>query len=345
MRARADWSRPLTRCSWSSNRPSPPGRRPSTPRCSPPGFAAKLGVFDAFGDRGVRICSDERNHASILGGGAPVHGGGGGVPPPRRRASRQSCCARRRDPPSWSPKRCSRWTATSPPSGTSRRRVAVTVPCWSSTRPMSSSAPTSAPSSAASTSCAWGRLSKTLGSLGAFVAGRRAFIDLLVHRAPSYVFSSGPTPADSAAALAALGLLPTPEGDRLRTRLTNNIARVARGTRAPSSPYRSGPTNKPWPRRSALRDHGVWVPAISSSMVAPAPPACASLSPPRTPRPTSWHSSTRWRRCRPLPTTPPPSTSDRVSRCVGPAHRSACTHRPGATRTIFPNLPPWAKRS
>ena len=34
----------------------------------PTGFAANLGVLDAFGDRGVRIFSDPLNHASIIDG-------------------------------------------------------------------------------------------------------------------------------------------------------------------------------------------------------------------------------------------------------------------------------------
>ena len=49
-----------------------------------------------------------------------------------------------------------------------------------------------------------GTLSKTLGSLGGFVAASRDVVDLLVNRARSYIFSTAPTPADAAAALAAL---------------------------------------------------------------------------------------------------------------------------------------------
>ena len=49
-----------------------------------------------------------------------------------------------------------------------------------------------------------GTLSKTLGSLGGFVAASRDVVDLIVNRARSYIFSTAPTPADAAAALAAL---------------------------------------------------------------------------------------------------------------------------------------------
>ena len=59
--------------------------------------------------------------------------------------------------------------------------------------------------SPASTSFRVGTLSKTLGSLGGFVAGPARYTDLLVNRARSYIFTTASTPADAAAALAALG--------------------------------------------------------------------------------------------------------------------------------------------
>ena len=52
-----------------------------------------------------------------------------------------------------------------------------------------------------------GTLSKTLGSLGGFVAASRDIVDLIVNRARSYIFSTAPSPADAAAALAALAVL------------------------------------------------------------------------------------------------------------------------------------------
>jgi 7-keto-8-aminopelargonate synthetase-like enzyme len=47
-----------------------------------------------------------------------------------------------------------------------------------------------------------GTLSKALGSLGGFVAGPRAFVDLLVNRARPFVFTTASSPADAGAALA-----------------------------------------------------------------------------------------------------------------------------------------------
>jgi 7-keto-8-aminopelargonate synthetase-like enzyme len=114
-----------------------------------------------------------------------------------------------------------------------------------------------------------GTLSKTLGSLGGFVAGPRSFIDLLENRARPYIFTTALTPPDAAAALAALRLLSTAEGDRLRTRLANHVARVAPGHRSPIIPIILGSDDRAVAASAALRDHGVWVPAIRPPTVAP----------------------------------------------------------------------------
>ena len=131
-----------------------------------------------------------------------------------------------------------------------------------------------------------GTLSKTLGSSGGFVAGRRASIDLLVNRAQSYVFSTAPTPPDSAAALAALRMLSTPEGARLRTRLTNHIGHVAPGHPSPIIPIILGPDERAQAASTALRDHGVWVPALQAPLV---PPGTARLRVALTAAHTSAH--------------------------------------------------------
>ncbi len=64
-----------------------------------------------------------------------------------------------------------------------------------------------------------GTLSKTLGSLGGFLAGPQDVIDLMVNLARPYIFSTGLTPGDAAAALAALDVLRSDEGAALVTRL------------------------------------------------------------------------------------------------------------------------------
>ncbi|MFB8796720.1 MAG: 8-amino-7-oxononanoate synthase [Microcoleus sp.] len=66
-----------------------------------------------------------------------------------------------------------------------------------------------------------GTLSKALGSLGGYVAGTSALIDFLRNRAPSWIYTTGLTPADTAAALEAVKIVQQ-EPDR-RLRLHQNI--------------------------------------------------------------------------------------------------------------------------
>ncbi|TVQ05625.1 MAG: 8-amino-7-oxononanoate synthase [Leptolyngbya sp. DLM2.Bin27] len=52
-----------------------------------------------------------------------------------------------------------------------------------------------------------GTLSKALGSLGGYVAGSKALIDLLRNRAPGWIYTTGLSPADTAAALTAVHIV------------------------------------------------------------------------------------------------------------------------------------------
>ncbi|MBD0336141.1 MAG: 8-amino-7-oxononanoate synthase [Cyanobacteria bacterium Co-bin13] len=52
-----------------------------------------------------------------------------------------------------------------------------------------------------------GTLSKALGSLGGYVAGTASLIDFLRNRAPSWIYTTGLTPADTAAALKAIEIV------------------------------------------------------------------------------------------------------------------------------------------
>jgi 8-amino-7-oxononanoate synthase len=112
-----------------------------------------------------------------------------------------------------------------------------------------------------------GTLSKTLGSLGGFVAGPRRFVDLLVNRARPYIFTTAPTPSDAGAALAAVGVLRSAEGAELRDRLGRLVDRVADGIGAhahpsPIVPMVIGPEDDAVAASAALLEQGLWVPAI-----------------------------------------------------------------------------------
>jgi 8-amino-7-oxononanoate synthase len=107
-----------------------------------------------------------------------------------------------------------------------------------------------------------GTLSKTLGSLGGFVAGPRPFIDLLVNVARPFIFSTAPTPADTAAAIAALEVLRSPEGNQLLARLRDRVDRVAPGHPSPIIPIVLGEEARALEAAAALLEIGLLVPAI-----------------------------------------------------------------------------------
>ena len=114
-----------------------------------------------------------------------------------------------------------------------------------------------------------GTLSKTLGSLGGFVAGPAAYCDLLVNRARPYIFTTASTPADTAAALAALHVFRSAEGDRLRARLRRHVEAVRPGHPSPIIPIVLGDEARAVAASARLRERGLLVPAIRPPTVAP----------------------------------------------------------------------------
>jgi 8-amino-7-oxononanoate synthase len=67
-----------------------------------------------------------------------------------------------------------------------------------------------------------GTLSKALGSLGGYVAGSATLIDFLRNRAPSWIYTTGLSPADTAAALAAIAIVK--QEPQRRAQLWHNVA-------------------------------------------------------------------------------------------------------------------------
>lgn len=70
-----------------------------------------------------------------------------------------------------------------------------------------------------------GTLGKAVGTCGAYVAGSRALIELLVNKARSLIYTTALSPAIVGAALAALKIIVSKEGDKRREELRENVKR------------------------------------------------------------------------------------------------------------------------
>jgi 8-amino-7-oxononanoate synthase len=248
--------------------------------CFPTGFAANLGVLSVLGGPGVRVFSDELNHASIIDG---------------CRVSRSELAIfRHRDVTHLHALLRSADGAAAP-------KLVVTDTVFSMDGDV-------APIDELLDLCErydallvldeahavlgphlphmpsdWARvnvvrvgtLSKTLGALGGFVAASRDVVDLLVNRARSYIFSTALPPADAAAALAALMVVRSAEGDALTSRLAGHVDRLSGaglaepGHPSPIVPVVFGPEQAALSASAALQADGIWVPAIRPPTVPP----------------------------------------------------------------------------
>ena len=113
-----------------------------------------------------------------------------------------------------------------------------------------------------------GTLSKTLGALGGFVAGSRDVVDLCVNSARSFIFTTAPSPVDSAAALAAVGIVAGAEGDVLRGTLAGHVERLRPGHPSPIVPIVLGTESAALAASDTLLQQGLLVPAIRPPTVA-----------------------------------------------------------------------------
>ena len=112
-------------------------------------------------------------------------------------------------------------------------------------------------------------LSKGLGALGAAVCGSNAIIDLLINRARSFIFTTGLTPADTAAASAAVEIMTSQVGQQLTDRLRTLTNRMILGHPSPILPLIIGAEADAIDAAKALLDRGLLVPAIRPPTVAP----------------------------------------------------------------------------
>jgi len=114
-----------------------------------------------------------------------------------------------------------------------------------------------------------GTLSKALGSLGGFVAASRSWVELLVNRARPFIFTTATTPADTAAALAALTIVDSHEGAALVRRLRDRVNTVRPGHRSPIVPIVLGDERAALEASARLLHRGLLVPAIRPPAVPP----------------------------------------------------------------------------
>lgn len=225
----------------------------------PNGFAANLGVLSVLGGPDVTVCSDELNHASIIDGCR--------LSKATRRIYRHGDVGHLES-----------MLATAP-----GRKLVVTDSVFSMDGDV-------APLDAIAALCARfdallvvdeahaalgpalhhlpcqllrvGTLSKMLGSLGGWVAGSRPLIELLINRARPFIFTTGLSPADAAAALAALRICTSDEGAQLRARLRHAIDALAPAHPSPIVPVILGDDRAALNAAAALLQQGLYVPAI-----------------------------------------------------------------------------------
>ena len=117
-----------------------------------------------------------------------------------------------------------------------------------------------------------GTLSKALGSVGGYIAGSRVLTDWLVNRARSFVFSTALPPGAIAASHAAIRLCRGTEGETLRARLRQNIARFREGlpaawkenaiSESAIQPLSCGEADAALQLAAQLRERGFLIPAI-----------------------------------------------------------------------------------
>ncbi len=243
--------------------------------CFPTGFAANLGVLSVLGGPGVRILSDELNHASIIDGCRlsrsqvavyrhcdlahleDLLASGGGVVDTPALVVTDAVFSMDGDvaPLDDLLAICARHGA-----------LLVVDEAHAVLGPHLEMGSVGEP--ARSGVVRVGTLSKTLGALGGFVAASRDVVDLLINRARPYIFSTALPPADAAAALAALRILRADEGEALVARLASLVGHLSEAGVAPAAhpspivPVILGPEEAAIHASATLLDAGLWVPAI-----------------------------------------------------------------------------------
>ena len=112
-------------------------------------------------------------------------------------------------------------------------------------------------------------LSKALGAVGGAVCGPASLVDLLINRARSFIFTTGLSPADTAAARESLRIVRSSEGEALIRHLRQMTDLVRPGHASPIIPIVVGAESAAVDAADALLEQGLLVPAIRPPTVAP----------------------------------------------------------------------------
>jgi 8-amino-7-oxononanoate synthase len=225
----------------------------------PTGYAANLGVLSTLGTQDTIICSDELNHASIV----------------------DACRLARADVQIYPHRDVHALDDIL--KGSTKRAIVVSDSVFSmdgDVAPIEELADVCArydailvldeahavlgpePSRAEIDRIRVGTLSKFLGALGGFVAADAEFIDLFTNTARSFIFTTALSPADAGAALAALRVLRSDEGDALKKRLRDLVDIVDANSPSPIVPIAIGDEVTALTASKTLLERGFFVPAI-----------------------------------------------------------------------------------
>ncbi len=120
-----------------------------------------------------------------------------------------------------------------------------------------------------------GTLGKALGASGGYICGSRALVDYLINRARTFIFSTAPVPAAAAAATAGIRFVESSAGGDRRNLLWQRVADLTSAFGSRPSTVRSailpimiGDEGKAVAAAAALRDKGIFIPAIRYPTVA-----------------------------------------------------------------------------
>ncbi len=120
-----------------------------------------------------------------------------------------------------------------------------------------------------------GTLGKAAGVAGGYLAASQAWVDLLVNRARSFIYSTAPPPAQAAAAAEAIRLIRDEDGRALRKQLWQNIETFRDAAKRPHPcasaivPWMIGASDDAVALSTQLRQLGFLVPAIRYPTVPP----------------------------------------------------------------------------